>query len=195
MDASPQIFILARHPLQPAAPRNPRPQGWSEPPGGAGTGGGGAAWLCPGAVGRGVLREGVLLWGRPGSRSGKRHNGRKPHFRFPMEKTLQNPWGEQPDIINVKISWEDKQWPEAAPSQEQVLLAWRSLALGALVAQATTYQDSHAQRTEAIPTMPQHKAQCRLLPARSPALLQAGDTPHFHLTGWDGPCWAGASVG
>ena len=32
-DASPQTFILARHPLQPAAPHSPRPQGWSEPPG------------------------------------------------------------------------------------------------------------------------------------------------------------------
>lgn len=105
-----------------------------------------------------------------------------------MEKTLQDPWGEQPDTTNVKISWEHKEWPEAAPSWERILLAWRSLELGALVAQATTYQDSHAWRAAAIPTMPQHKAQCWLLPARSLALLRAGDTPHFHPVRWEEGC-------
>lgn len=129
-----------------------------------------------------MLQEGVLPQGWPGGRSRKRHNGRKLHFCFLMEKTLQDPWGEQPDTINVKISWEHKEQPEASPSREQVLLAWRSLRLGAAVAQATTYQDSHTWRTEAIPTMPQHKAW--LLPAPSLSLQKAGDTPYFHPVGW-----------
>lgn len=132
-----------------------------------------------------MLWEGVLPRGQLGGHSGKRHNGRKPHFRFPMERTLQDPWGEQPDTTRVKISGEHKERPEAAPSWERILLAWRSLGLGALVAQATTYQDSHAGRAGAIPTTPQHKAQCWLLPAHSPALLQAGNIPHFHPAGWE----------
>lgn len=99
-----------------------------------------------------VLREGVLPWNRPGGCSRKEHNGRKPHFRFQMEKTLRGTWGEQPDIINVKFSWEHKEQPEAALSWKRVLLAWKSLGLDAVVAQATTCQDNHAQRTKAIPT-------------------------------------------
>lgn len=50
-----------------------------------------------------VLREGILPWNRSGGCSRKKHNGRKPCFRFQMEKNLQDTWGKQPDIINVKI--------------------------------------------------------------------------------------------
>lgn len=74
---------------------------------------GGAAW---GPQGREVLGEGVLPSNRSGGCSRKKHNGRKPCFRFQVEKTLQDTWGEQPDIINVKFIWEHEEQPEAALS-------------------------------------------------------------------------------
>lgn len=96
-------------------PQSPCPQGWSNPPGvPVWSPTGGAAQLCPRAAGKGntggeccrkgVLQEGVLPRGRTAACSGKRHNRRKPRFLLPMEKTLQDPWGEQPDTINVRIS-------------------------------------------------------------------------------------------
>lgn len=133
-----------------------------------------------------VLREGVLPWNRSGGCSRKKHNGRKPRFRFQVEKTLQDTWGEQPDIINVKFSWEHKEQPEEAPSWKRVLLAWRSLGLDAVVAQATTCQDSHAQRTKAIPNHAQHRAQLWLLPACSLAIQLDGKR--------DAPWWAGTAL-
>lgn len=149
-------------------------------PRGASMASGGAAW---GPRGGEVLREGVLPWNRSGGCSRKKHNGRKPRFRFQMEKTLQDTWGEQPDIINVKFSWEHKEQPEEAPSWKRVLLAQRSLGLDAVVAQATTCQDSHAQRTKAIPNHAQHRAQLWLLPACSLAIQLDGKR--------DAPWWAG----
>lgn len=72
--------------------------------------------LLGGHRGREVLEEGVLPSNRSGGCRRKKHNGRKPRFRFQMEKTLQDTWGKQPDIINVKFIWEHKEQPEAALS-------------------------------------------------------------------------------
>lgn len=109
-DALSQTFTLTWHPLQLAAPTKPMSSGLVQSPRGAGVVS--HRRCCPalaqgcgeGEYRRGVLQEGVLPRGRTAVCSGKRHNGRKPRFRLPMEKTLQDPWGEQPDTINVRIS-------------------------------------------------------------------------------------------
>lgn len=63
---------------------------------------------CPGATGRGSAAGRGASLESIGGCSRKQHNGRKPRFRFQTEKTLQDTWGEQPDIVTVKFSCEHK---------------------------------------------------------------------------------------
>lgn len=88
-----QTFILAQHPLHQEGPHSPCPQGWSEPPGGAVMAGGGAAWLCPGITGRGVLQEEVLPQGQPGGPMREEAQWEEAMFPLPNGENPTGPLG------------------------------------------------------------------------------------------------------